>query len=203
MLLLLLGVVPSFPFSLGVTSGLCTTLSSPPFPDPVSVLLGSESAVRSKVRKQEQVFKVETLAPLTSALRVMQGALPTPACLPGMPVCSAVSRCGFVLARTLPAIFLSLFLSCKFGNTLAGKRKSVMNDNADDPGTLSWQEGWPEEGSVSDTSGSRKVLCPQQNSFENCFEQLSRDSLLFGFPPGLPARPPLGLCFTRAMAESL
>lgn len=23
---------------------------------------------------------------------------------------------------------------------------SVMNDNADDPGTLSWQEAWPEEG---------------------------------------------------------
>jgi hypothetical protein len=25
-----------------------------------------------------------------------------------------------------------------------------MNDNEDDLGTLSWQEAWPEEGSVSD-----------------------------------------------------
>lgn len=39
-----------------------------------------------------------------------------------------------------------------------------MNDNANDPGTVSWQEAWPEEGSVSDTRGSRKALCPQQIS---------------------------------------
>lgn len=78
---------------------------------------------------------------------------------PALPSC-----CGFIVTRTLPAIFLLLFLSCKFGNALAGKRKCVMNDNADDPGTLSWQEAWPEEGSVSATSGSWKALCPQQNS---------------------------------------
>lgn len=42
MLLLLLGVAPTFPISLGVTSGLSWPPSLPS-PDPVSVLLGSES----------------------------------------------------------------------------------------------------------------------------------------------------------------
>lgn len=73
MLLLLLGVAPTFPISLGVTSGLSWP-PSPPSPDPVSVLLGSESAVRSKVLKQEHVSKVETLVPSTSALWVSAGA---------------------------------------------------------------------------------------------------------------------------------
>lgn len=38
---------------------------------------------------------------------------------------------------------------------------------------------------MSDTGGTRKALFPQQSSFENCFEQLSRDSLLFGFSPSI------------------
>lgn len=71
MLRLLLGVAPTFSISLGVTSGLGWPPS--PFPDPVSVLLGSESALRSKVPKQEHVSEVDPLAPLTRALWVSAG----------------------------------------------------------------------------------------------------------------------------------
>lgn len=58
-----------------------------------------------------------------------------------------------------------MFLSYNLGKPLAGKRKSVMNDNENDPGTLSWQEAWargkicvlPEQGGSETCSG--KVMC--------------------------------------------
>lgn len=109
-------------------------------------------------------------------------------------LCSAlpsVSRCGFIVPRTLPAIFLLLFLSCKFGNELAGERKCVMNDNADDPGTLSWQEAWPEEGS-----------CVSHQGFQEGPVRLPPPPPRILIPSGC-LKQPLGLCFTRAMAEPL
>lgn len=80
-----------------------------------------------------------------------------------------------------------------------------MNGNADDPGTLIWQGTWSGEGSASDTSGTRKALCPQHSSrFKVAALSGSPEPpALFFFPPGLPAMPPLGLCFTRARAEPL
>lgn len=63
------------PIFLGGTSGL-SCLTSLLSPDPVSVLLGSESAVRSKVLKQEPVFKAAALTPLTSAPWVNAGSPP-------------------------------------------------------------------------------------------------------------------------------
>lgn len=129
----------------------------------------------------------------------MQGALPTRAS-PRMHVCSAVSHCGFVLTGTLPAIFLSLFLSCKFRNTLAGKRKSVMDDNAGDPGTLSWQEAWPEEGLCQILVAPGRPCSPSRVPLRIALSSSPETPCCLAF---LPASPPLGLCFTRAMAESL
>lgn len=92
------------PIFLEVTSGL-SWLTSPSSPDPVSVPLGSESAVRSKVLRQEQVFKAETIAPLTSAPWVNAGSPPDT----GSPrrLCSLSL---WIYSNTnVPAIFLPLF----------------------------------------------------------------------------------------------